>query len=270
MEPSRVVDYNIDARTLLERDWTDQHSQDFLKETAGRMIERLGPQFSHSLGRMGNVVDAAVKLEVKNLFRENGYTEDVISDTEFSELLRIFESKDIERAETWCKKYLFRPIRRQHNPAETAKMLQKTFRGTLVYLCWFCFYLFLIGTGCTYLPQWCCFALRLIMTLHLGYYTLCWLRDLCRILWNQGKECLSLLRLWLRKMPLFILELYLVLFEVFVGWQLLIMVLVMIFFLYGMPFFYPFMSLTSIIYEILETYFYVDIPLLCRGFMLFL
>ncbi len=127
MEASRVVDYNIDARTLQERDWTaDQHAQDLFKETAGRMIERLGPQLSHSLGRMGNVVDAALKLEVKNLIRESGYTEDVISDAEFSELLRIFESKDIERAEIWCKKYLFRQIRRQHNPAETAKMLKQT------------------------------------------------------------------------------------------------------------------------------------------------
>lgn len=203
------------------------------------------------------------------------------------------------------KEWVFRQIRRCYSPRQTEQYVKHLFQDTLKYTFWFTVWTVAACTVCQFSDltlqydgvdnnafttttitqsitpttmQWLCtmalrfscFFVRLSMTIHLTYCTGQWLHSLFFwISWNIQRTW-SGLRFAIIHFPPFVLELFGVLFEVFIGWQLFFSALLVFTLLYIVPLVVPLASATRLPFEWYEYFFQQPVPWSIRWISLLL
>lgn len=199
------------------------------------------------------------QFELLSMLRRNGVTERHISQTEYASLTTIVLNTSIPnkqrlmQVEVLFKQWLIRQIRESHSPVDTALYLQFTFHETLVYLMFMLFWLpviHLVHTTYSVDAPWFVFAIRIIMTIHLGYYNVFWLLCIAKSLRARLKSLSTFILQLTRVLPLFAWEISSVIFEVFIGWPLITSLAGLVLSMYLIPFVYPYMRLSSIVEDL--------------------
>ena len=227
--------------------------EEFLKQS----IQRVVPQFK----RVHRAIETAAKSEIKIYLRENNIDESLLTDEEYEFIVSAIEHKvPIRELEEFAKRYLYRQLRRVHNPSKTAKYLKYSFRDTLIYFVCFLFYMALVYTVCHRMPWPMCVVVRLMMTMHLGYYNFIWLKRISCALFHQVKDMTWVIWQIARYLPAVFFETTKVLFEVFIGWPLFSSIIGVLFVIYIIPIAFPEMGLSSIFVDLYSLYVSKDIP----------
>lgn len=222
---------------------TENELTNFIRKSTKEVV----PHFK----RVQRAFETAAKSEIKNYLRENGITQELLSDKEFEKLVDILESKKYENVAPFCKEYSYRQLRRIHNPSKTAYYLQYSFQETLLYLSFLLFYMILIFVSIRKSYSWIVqIFIRLLMTFHLGYYNILWLRRILITVYLKSKEFVLFTTNILKILPAIFFETVQVLFEVFVGWYLFISIISIFLVTYIIPMLIPEMGLFSVFYEI--------------------
>ena len=210
------------------------------------------------LERVERAFKTAASSEIKIYLREHGINQDILSDEEYNFLVAAVEKKSPADSSSniikFVKKYCYRQLRRIHTPRQTASYLSYSFRDTLIYFVFFSFYLILVYAACHRLIWSICITIRLIMTLHLGYYYVIWITRTGYRLYMQVKELISFIWHVIRYIPAVFFETMHVLFNVFIGWPLLGSICGIIFMLYIVPIVLPEMGLSSVFVELYIMY----------------
>lgn len=199
------------------------------------------------------------QFELLSLLRRNGLTEKHLNHAEYNSVTMLVLNTNvppkqrIRQVETIFKQWLIRQIRESHSPVDTALYLQFTFHETLVYLMFMIFWLPVIHVvQSAYLVDapWIVYTVRLIMTVHLGYYNIVWLYCIFKSIKARLKSVSTFIIQLTRVLPLFIWELSSVIFEVFIGWPLITSLAGLVLSMYLIPFVYPYMRLSSIVADL--------------------
>lgn len=181
------------------------------------------------------------------LVRQFGVTHEMLTDEEIIRGSQIFRDRRLFGLDQYIKDVLVRHMRRMHSPSQTAEFLKNNYRSTFEYFCWMTLWLLLIKfcqDGLNVSSD-VLLLVRLVMTVHLSYYNVLWIYSIIKLVWFRAHRTTSAILHLVRKMPRIVWELTTVLFEVFIGWPLLFLIMAVLTNIYLVPLFYPHMRLSS-------------------------
>lgn len=229
-----------------------------LEEELGKLMKKSAKKVAPQIERFERAVGTAIKSGAKDYLRENGITQELLSDEEYDFLISAIErthpADSPNKIGFFAKNYCYRQLRRIHNPRKTAIYLHYSFRDTFIYFLFFTLYMVLVYTSCHHLSSQLCILSRIIMTFHLGYFNALWAKRIIGALYIQFRELMYFFWNILRFMPAIFFETSRVLFDVFIGWPLLGSIFGIFFMLYIMPIAFPEMGLSSVFIEIYTLY----------------
>lgn len=229
-----------------ERLHYDRPLMELVQSSAGKV----GPQ----IRRFSRALETAAKSEIRIYLRENGVTEDLLTDEEYDFIIAGIERKppadERPAVARFGKRYLRRQLGRFHDPRKTARYLSSSYRDTLVYFLFFVLYTALVYGTCHRMPWVACVTTRLVMTFHLGYFHVTWINRIARSLAIQLSEFGRFSWKVARYLPGAFFEVSHVLFDVFLGWPLLGSISGMFFMVYVVPIAFPEMALSSVFVDL--------------------
>lgn len=211
--------------------------------------------------RWSRLLKGTLKQECISFLRECGVDERSVSESDISQSIDLLtllsserdtRSNTFKQIRTFAKDWMIKQIRLLHNPLETARYLSYTFSETLYYCCSMLFWLIALKLADLYTNHYVFMILRIIMTLHMGYYTAQWLFQVLRLLLYRARKTGSFIARVTTYMPIVMWEFSSVLFEVFIGWPLLTSVVGVLTSLYLIPLVYPYMRLSSLLDDLYD------------------